>query len=140
VPTLAGRAPEGVLELALELLRSAGIPEPSLVICSGRGLYLVWLHSPVGWEELVRWQDCQYRIWRVLKPLGADPKARDAARVLRVTGTTNSKNGALVYALRGVGPRRDFEELAASILTADHGEDDERPTANLYDLRVQHAA
>jgi hypothetical protein len=59
VPELAGRAPEPVLELALELLQSAGIPEPSLVLCSGQGLYLVWLHYPVGSKELVRWQDCQ---------------------------------------------------------------------------------
>jgi hypothetical protein len=139
VPTLAGRAPEAVLELALELLRSAGIPEPSLVLCSGRGLYLVWLHTPVGWNDLVMWQDCQYRIWRVLRPLGADPKARDAARVLRVTGTTNSKNGALVYALCDVRPREAFKELAASILPSGLGEDEERPGADLYDLRVQHA-
>jgi predicted DNA-binding protein (UPF0251 family) len=139
VPELAGRAPEPVLELALELLQSAGILEPSLVLCSGQGLYLVWLHYPVGSKELVRWQDCQLQLWRVLKPLGADPKTRDAARVLRVTGTTNSKNGGLVYALRDAGPRRPFEELAASILPADLGEDDERPAAALYDLRMQHA-
>jgi predicted DNA-binding protein (UPF0251 family) len=140
VPEFAGRAPEAVLELALERLRSARIPEPSLVLCSGQGLYLIWLHGPVGWKDLVRWQDCQYRIWWVLKPLGADPKAREAARVLRVTGTTNSKNGGLVYALRDVGPRRPFEELAASILPSGLGEDEERPGAELYDLRVQSAA
>ncbi len=38
VPKLAGRAPEAVFELARGLLESAGIPEPSLVLCSGRGL------------------------------------------------------------------------------------------------------
>ncbi len=140
VPELVGCTPEAVLELALERLRSAGIPEPSLAICSGRGLYAGWLHSPVGWKELPRWQDCQYRIWRVLESLGADPRARDAARVLRLVGTTNSKNGGPVYALRNTGPRRPFEELAASIFSADLGEDEEQAGADLYDLRAQRAA
>jgi hypothetical protein len=139
VPELTGRAPEAVFELVLERLRSAGIPEPSLAICSGRGLYAKWLHSPVGWKELPRWQDCQYRIWCVLKSLGADPRARDAARVLRLVGTTNSKNGSQVYALREAGQRRPFEELAARILQADLGEDEEQPGAELYDLRAQRA-
>lgn len=140
VPGLAGRSPEAVYKMALERLRDAGIPEPSLALCSGQGLYLVWLHGPVGWKELPRWQDCQYRLWGLLSGLGADPKARDAARVLRVVGTTNSKNGGPVYSLRDTGPRRPFEELAGSILPADTGEDEERPWAELCDIRTQRAS
>jgi DNA-binding transcriptional regulator YiaG len=123
----------------LELLREAGMPEPSLVLCSGQGLYLTWLHYPVGWKEIPSWQDCQYKLWRILKPLGADPRARDGARVHRLVGTMNSKNGGPVYALRDAGPRRPFEELAASILQADLVEDEEQPVADLYDLRAQRA-
>jgi hypothetical protein len=59
--------------------------------------------------------------------------------VLRLVGTRNSKNGGLVYALRDAGPRRVFEELAASILSADLGEDERQSGADLYDLRVQRA-
>lgn len=140
LPELAGHAPEAVLELALDRLRSAGMLEPSLALCLGRGLYLIWLHSPVGWKELPRWQDCQYRIWRILKPLGADPRSRDAARVLRIVGTTNSKNNGLVYAVHYTGLRRGFEELAATILLADLDEDEELGGADLYDMRAQHAA
>jgi hypothetical protein len=139
VPSLAGRPPETVLKMALEQLREAGIPEPSLVLCSGQGMYLNWLHKPVGWKELLDWQDCQYKLWRILEPMGADPKARDAARVLRLVGTTNSKNGCPVYSLRDAGPRRPFEELAARILQVDLGEDDGRCGAELYDLRAQRA-
>jgi hypothetical protein len=139
VPSLAGRPPETVLEMALERLREAGIPEPSLALCSGQGLYLNWLHYPVGWKELLGWQDCQYKLWRILKPIGADPRARDAARVLRIVGTINSKNSGPVYALRDAGPRLPFEELAASILRADLVEDEEQPGADLYDLRAQRA-
>jgi hypothetical protein len=139
VPELAGCTPETVFELVLKRLQSAGIPEPSLAICSGQGLYAGWLHSPVGWKELPMWQDCQYRIWRVLKSLGADPRARDAARVLRLVGTINSKNSGPVYALRDTGPRLPFEELATSILRADLVKDEEQPGADLYDLRAQRA-
>jgi hypothetical protein len=140
VPGLARLSPEAVYEMVLERLREAGVPEPSLAFCSGQGLYLVWLHVPVGWKELSRWQDCQYRLWRLLEPLGADANARDAARVLRVVGTTNSKNGALVYSLRDPGPRWDFEELAEKIAAADLGEDEGQPGAVLFDLRAQRAA
>jgi hypothetical protein len=97
------------------------------------------LHYPAGWKEIPSWQDCQYKLWRILKPLGADPRARDGARVLRLVGTMNSKNGGPVYALRDAGPRRPFEELAASILQADLVEDEEQPVADLYDLRAQRA-
>ncbi len=129
VPELAGRPPEAVYEMALALLREAGIPEPSLAFCSGQGIYLVWLHTPVGWKELPRWQDCQYRLYKLLKPLGADAHARDAARVLRVVGTTNSKNGDLVYALCDAEPRRGFEELAERMLRAE--EDDKQQAGRI---------
>ncbi len=41
VPELVGAAPQRVLELALKALKVTGKPEPSLVISSGRGLYLL---------------------------------------------------------------------------------------------------
>lgn len=139
VPKLAGCTPEAVFELVLEHLESAGIPEPSLVLCSGQGLYVVWLlYKPVGRKHLPRWNDAQRRLCALLKPLGADPAAKDAARVLRIVGTTNSKNGSLVYSLREPQPRRPFEELADSIL---QGQDDEgEQTADLHDLTVQRVA
>ena len=140
VPGLNNLSPEAAYEMVLERLREAGMPEPSLAFCSGQGLCLVWRHDPVGWKELPRWQDCQYRLWRVLEPLGADPKARDAARVLRVVGTVNGKNGGLVYSLGDPGPRRGFEELAERIAAVDLGEDRRRSGADLYDLRAQRAA
>jgi DNA-binding transcriptional regulator YiaG len=59
--------------------------------------------------------------------------------MLRLAGTRNSKNGSEVYALHDAGPRRPFEELTASILQADLGEDEEQPGAKLYDLRAQRA-
>lgn len=100
MPELKGCSPEAVFELAMERLREVRVPYPSLTMCSGQGLYLVWRHTPVGWKAHPSWQNCQRRLYDLLRDLGADSRARDAARVLRLVGTTNSKNGGLAYSIR----------------------------------------
>jgi hypothetical protein len=84
------------------------------------------------------------RIYRVLKPFGADPKARDAARVLRITGTTNSKNGATVRALGDASEKTyRFEDLVEVLVKNPVRQDEEehgKPGADLYSLAVQRAA
>ena len=47
-------------------------------------------------EELPKWQLVEKYLYEKLKDLGADNKALDATRVLRVTGTVNSKNNSIV--------------------------------------------
>ena len=132
VPDLAYvRDPRYVLDLALDALLTARIPAPSLAIASGRGLALVWLHSPVPRAALPRWNACQRRIWEALKPLGADRKALDAARVLRVIGTTHGLTKATVQALTPAAPAWPFDRLADEVLPLER--------ADLYDLRVQRA-
>ena len=130
-PELAGKEPGRVLDLALGTLSMAGVPAPSVAIGSGRGLYLVWLHSPIPRAALPRWRACQERLKDLLAPLGADPKARDAARVLRVVGTRHRRAGVLVEALTTTRERRPFEELADAILP--------HTRAEIRDLRVQKA-
>lgn len=72
------------------------IPVPSLVIFSGRGLQLIWQITPESLYSLPVWQAVQDYIYSVLKEFGADPQATDAARILRVAGTYNQKNHAVV--------------------------------------------
>jgi hypothetical protein len=96
ISDLSGMHPLGVLELALENLEQASIPRPSIAIATGRGLALVWRHEPVPGYVLPKWNRCQKEIYEALEDLGADPSALDAARVLRLVGTYNSKSGALV--------------------------------------------
>lgn len=123
VPELAGRHPWHVRDHALALLRDAGVPAPGLAIATGRGLCLLWRHSPVPRQALPRWQACQRRIWVVLRDLGADPLALDAARVLRLIGTTNAgAGGVLVEALSPLGPAWPWEELAREVLELGRGE------------------
>ena len=85
---------EAVYEVAL-LAGGGKIPEPTMIIDSGRGLHLYWRinHAPVGaaWT----WQELQDYLYRQLKHLGADAAATDSARLLRIPGTINSRNGAL---------------------------------------------
>lgn len=72
------------------------IPVPNMLIDSGRGLYyIIFLENTVA-EDLPKWQLIEKYLYEKLKDLGADNKALDATRVLRVVGSTNSKNNELV--------------------------------------------
>jgi hypothetical protein len=70
------------------------IPTPSMVVDSGRGLHVYWRieHAPMG--AVLTWQAMQDYLYKQLKHLGADPQSTDSARLLRLPGTINSKNGA----------------------------------------------
>lgn len=71
------------------------IPQPSLVINSGRGLTLIWLIEPTPAADLPLWQSIEDYLIYSLRDYGSDPAARDAARVLRLAGTINSKSGKM---------------------------------------------
>lgn len=102
-----------MLTRALGLLQGAGVPEPSLSFSSGRGLYVIWSHGLVARKELPVWNACQDRLHVRLRSLGADPAAKHAATVLRLAGTVNSKNGAVVRPLLEARERPyRFEHLA----------------------------
>ena len=103
IPELARVHPLRVLEMALLALEKAAMPEPTLAIASGKGSYLLWLHGPIPRAALPRWTACQKALWEVLKHLGADRAAIDAARVLRVVGTIHSEAGVVVETLAPVG-------------------------------------
>lgn len=74
------------------------IPDPNIIIFSGRGMVLIWLLEPVPYQALPLWQAVQAYLVNTLSELGSDPKASDAARVFRIAGSINSKNGAEVDA------------------------------------------
>ena len=134
IPELAGMDPRGVLEDALIALERARKPSPTLAIFSGRGLYLIWLHTPVPRMVVSRWNACQRELWQALKPFGADRGALDAARVLRLSGTVNSRSGAVVERIAPVGDVWPFEDLVAEILPMDRGE-----VAEVRDIRAARA-
>ena len=92
--------PEGLLERLLTFCDADGIPPPSLVVFSGRGLQVKWLFSePVVRAALPRWQAVQVELTERLTSLGSDPAAIDASRVLRLEGSVNSRTGERVRVL-----------------------------------------
>lgn len=117
VSELAHIPPEGVFTLILEALEQAKIPCPSLAMSTGRGLALVWRHKPVSGNVLSKWNLCQQSIFEALKELGADPRAKDAARVFRLAGTYNSKSETLVQSIfENLDDVWEFGDLADEIL------------------------
>lgn len=75
-----------------ELAEEGKLPKPTMLVDSGRGLHVYWRikNSPYG--ALHTWQELEDMLYSRLKEYGADIKATDGARVLRLPGTINSKN------------------------------------------------
>ena len=68
------------------------IPKPSLVIDSGRGLHIYWIIENAPYGALQTWQELQDNFYHKLKYLGADKRAIDGARVLRLPNTINTRS------------------------------------------------
>jgi len=106
-----------IIDEILKHLEEEKIPTPSIVIHSGRGLYLKWYYQKgLPRPAVPRWNAIQKILIEKLKKFGADVKARDVSRVLRVVGTTNTKVNKKVEIIWESGKEYDFEELAKEIL------------------------
>ena len=125
--TAYGKLHEEPLSLAVrQRLADFGIPPASLVIHSGRGVYLKWLlKSPLPQAALPRWNAVQRELVSRLADFGSDPKARDASRVLRLVSTCNTKQPdpelrkvrvLWVEEADGAPLLHDFEHLAEAVL------------------------
>lgn len=84
-------SPSEALYALLSACDAARVPLPSYVLGTGRGLAAVWLCEVLPPRALPRWQAVQAALVRALAELGADAAARDAARVLRLAGTLNTR-------------------------------------------------
>lgn len=78
------------------------IPWPTWLVCSGNGLYYILQFQNkakirngniIDFRIKEKWDACMKFINDTLQDYGADKKAMDAARILRVDGTLNIKNG-----------------------------------------------
>lgn len=87
------------------------IPEPNLVIFSGRGLVLIWTIDPIPYMAMPLWRAVENYLVEQMKELGADIKATDPARIFRLAGSINSKNHALVKAEYRHAYRYDIHDL-----------------------------
>jgi len=111
-------------DIVFDECRRLVIPPPSVIVFSGRGLQVKWFFvNPLPRRALPRWNAVQKMICKQLAHLGADPKSRDASRVLRLENTINTKSGKKVRILyetpgeRWDDPvRYDFDMFADAIL------------------------
>ncbi|MBZ9540490.1 replication protein [Modicisalibacter tunisiensis] len=86
--------PEEWRRAVLMACNDQGLPAPSLIVYSGRGVHLKWiLDKPLPRAALPRWNLAQRLLGEHFADLGADPQARDASRVLRLEHTVNTKTG-----------------------------------------------
>ena len=113
-----------IIDLLFAYCELMNIPEPSLVIYSGNGIYLKWLfEKAVPKGALPRWNAVQKKLVELFKDFGADPQARDASRVLRIPGTTNTKTGLKVeIVIEKPDIRYDFEKFSRQILPLERPE------------------
>ncbi|EFD7780891.1 helix-turn-helix domain-containing protein [Escherichia coli] len=122
-PWATGRTPEQLAASVLYHCAQEGIPTPSMLIFSGRGIQAKWLlERPVPRQALPRWNACQKYLIDRLLPVGADVAAKDASRVLRLVETVNSKSGEICRVVHvetggdGQPVRYGFEYLAEMLL------------------------
>ena len=72
------------------------LPVPTMFVDSGNGCWMFWMFTrpltlPSKHDWLEQWQVSQDFLIRKLLAYGADPACSDAARVVRISGTVNSK-------------------------------------------------
>lgn len=83
------------LDLINKTLTRARIVEPTMVIHSGGGWHLYWLFNEIYYfnndEDIKKYEAVIWDIITTLSIIGADPKSRDAGRILRLAGTYNKK-------------------------------------------------
>ena len=82
-----------------ELAIDKKIPMYSMIVDSGRGLHIYWRIDDAPKQALGTWQELEHYLYYNLKHLGADVKATDGARILRLPKTVNVKCNELTKVL-----------------------------------------
>ena len=118
-----GKSPDQLAQAVLFFCDDAGVPPPSILVYSGRGIQAKWLLDEAQPRAtLPRWNALQIALTNALHAAGADPQARDASRVLRLVNTVNEKNGEMCRVVHvttgvdGLPVRYGFEWLAETLL------------------------
>ena len=93
-----GMTPEQMAVSFNRFCDKLGVPRPSLIVYSGRGLQCKWLYDkPIPRKALPRWEAVQRELVQKFAQYGADQNAKDCSRILRIEGTMNTKSKRYVY-------------------------------------------
>lgn len=92
------------------------IPMPSMFVDSGRGLHLYWIVKDAPYQAIYTWQELEDYLYYQLKDLGADKQATDAARLLRLPNTINSRNKKECKILHSTDEKYSMYELRQKYL------------------------
>lgn len=76
-----------------ELVNMEKLPQPTMVVHSGRGLHVYWLIEDAPKQAVYLWQELEDLFCYKLESLGADHAVRDSPRILRLPGSINGRNG-----------------------------------------------
>lgn len=100
IPALTGKSAENIAHELLLYCQDNFIPAPSYIVSSGRGLYMKWAWDrPVPKAAAGIAVAVNKALVRKFECFGADSKAVDMSRILRVVGSVNTKNGETVKIL-----------------------------------------
>lgn len=115
-----GITPEAAAERVNDIAICAGLPLPTHLVSSGRGLYVRWVFTnEIEAAQLHQWRALQNALIFLYAGLGADPAVRDPSRVLRLLGSTNSKADRTASMLSDSGRLHSFEAMCQSIAAID---------------------
>jgi len=120
-PHLRSMSRQYALDAVLERCQVRGIPLPTLILWTGRGLVVKWLTETLPKQAYPRWAAVQAGLVGIFADLGADASARDASRVLRLAGTHNHKSGQVcepiwVNSYFGYAARTNLDVLCEAVL------------------------
>jgi hypothetical protein len=97
VQHLASLPPDRLAREVRQHCADTGTPPPSAIISSGRGLYAKWYFAkPAGRNGVGRLISVNRALARRLDRFGADRKATDCARIMRITGSEHTGAHRLV--------------------------------------------
>ena len=112
-------SPEDWVKVIIAFCEGKKVPVPTIMVYSGNGIHVKWLYKDaVTGENLKKFERLEKKLQKLFAELGADIKATDLARVLRVPGTKNCKPETTDRDVRVVNltsETYDFEEFLALI-------------------------
>lgn len=113
-----GVSPAQVAQAVKTTVQDLGLPLPSVITDTGRGLAVLWLIHELPAAAQPRWRPAQQCLIELFSTYGADRSCGDASRVFRLPDTVNLKIGRTVTVLEGTLRRHDFDALADAIYIA----------------------